>query len=500
MTLREASAAWRVVLGATGFTDDPAALLAAQTATFATDQQIPAILFPENRKQVAACLEIAHRFSIPVYPISRGKNWGYGSRVPASSGCVVLSLERMNRILDFDNDLATLTVEPGVSFAQVQDFLKKQGAALTLPSPGSTLEASVVGHVLERGLAVGLEGERAHYISGLEVLLADGRCIHTGFGQVKGSRVSTVAPDGVGPDLTGLFLQSNFGVVVSLTIWLTPRPNFSRRVVWSIQDAAKFPALIDQVRGLLRERLLAATVGLYNDYKRLTYLYRHPDAQSLLTRPNFPKEMVASLQGGVWFGETDLTASSERIGWAMWDEIERRLKAVAEVHILPQGYGVEDSASIDSIYWRKSGTSSSDPDADQCGVIWICPVVPLRAADVSRAVDCIEHTMLVSGFEPIIGMQILTFRKAVVVASILYDRVRTGEDEKAMACYVSIQQQLMRLGYPPYRMGLQNLMLRLPLETDTMSLIGQIKTLVDPDHIIAPGRYQIPDKKVSPKA
>ena len=97
-------------------------------------------------------------------------------------------------------------------------------------------------------------------------------------------------------------------------------------------------------------------------------------------------------------------------------------------------------------------------------------------------------------------MQILTFRKAVVVASILYDRVRTGEDEKAMACYVSIQQQLISLGYPPYRMGLQNLMLRLPLETDTMSLIGQIKTLVDPDHIIAPGRYQIPDKKVSPKA
>lgn len=50
---------------------------------------------------------------VPVYPTSRGRSWGFGSRVPAADGCVLLDLGRMNRIVGFDERLAYVTVEPG---------------------------------------------------------------------------------------------------------------------------------------------------------------------------------------------------------------------------------------------------------------------------------------------------------------------------------------------------------------------------------------------------
>src|SRR5271170_4680084 len=100
------------------------ALGAAETATFVTGQRIPAIVRPASRGEVQACLAVANRFRVPVYPVSRGKSWGFGSRVPARDGAVLLDLGRMNRVVDFDEALAHVTVEPGVSFAELHAFLR----------------------------------------------------------------------------------------------------------------------------------------------------------------------------------------------------------------------------------------------------------------------------------------------------------------------------------------------------------------------------------------
>src|SRR5215469_6065048 len=81
----------------------------AGTATFASQRVIPAILRPASREEVQACVRIANRYGVALYPISSGKNWGYGSRLPASDHCALLDLSRMNRIVDFNEDLAYVT-------------------------------------------------------------------------------------------------------------------------------------------------------------------------------------------------------------------------------------------------------------------------------------------------------------------------------------------------------------------------------------------------------
>src|SRR5512138_3910576 len=81
--------------------EDGAALAAAATATFTVAHRIPLILRPSSRQHVQECVRIANRHRIPLYPVSGGKNWGYGSSVPAADECVLLDLSRMNRIVDY---------------------------------------------------------------------------------------------------------------------------------------------------------------------------------------------------------------------------------------------------------------------------------------------------------------------------------------------------------------------------------------------------------------
>jgi 4-cresol dehydrogenase (hydroxylating) len=104
---------WSEVVGPENVITDRSALRKAETGTFATSHTIPAIVRPANRAEVQECLHIANRTNTPVYPISSGKNWGYGSSVPASDGCVLLDLGRMNRIVDFSEELGYVT-EPGL--------------------------------------------------------------------------------------------------------------------------------------------------------------------------------------------------------------------------------------------------------------------------------------------------------------------------------------------------------------------------------------------------
>lgn len=93
-----ALAEWVALLGSNHVLDDRDQHEAATTAPFATWSPLPAILRPGSRSEVQECVRIATRYRIPIYPISSGKNEGYGSRAPGRD-CVLLDLGRLNRVL-----------------------------------------------------------------------------------------------------------------------------------------------------------------------------------------------------------------------------------------------------------------------------------------------------------------------------------------------------------------------------------------------------------------
>jgi (+)-pinoresinol hydroxylase len=185
-----------------------------------------AAVAPDNVEDVQKIVKIANTYKIPIYPISTGKNLGYGGSAPAYSGSVVLDLKRMNRILEVNEKSAYVLVEPGVSYFDLYRYIQEKGLKLwvDVPDPGW---GSPVGNSLDRGGGYLLKEFRNHFDShcGMEVVLANGELLRTGMGALPGAKTWQQYKSGFGPWVDGIFSQSNFGVVTKMGFWLLPAPD-----------------------------------------------------------------------------------------------------------------------------------------------------------------------------------------------------------------------------------------------------------------------------------
>src|SRR3954471_20979192 len=84
------------IVGAQNVIHDQERIGQYEQATFKTDQRICLVALPASVEEIQAVVRAANAFKVPLYPISRGRNWGLGSRVPVQSGNCVLDLHRMN--------------------------------------------------------------------------------------------------------------------------------------------------------------------------------------------------------------------------------------------------------------------------------------------------------------------------------------------------------------------------------------------------------------------
>ena len=513
--LSDALAAFRDAVGDDHVVTDPASLAAAGTATFATEARTPAIVRPASTAEVQACLRVANRFRVPVYPVSRGKNWGFGSRVPPRDGCVILDLSRMDRIVDHDEALAYVTVEPGVTFAALYDFLRARGSRLFASTTGGSPHASVIGNALERGDGAGPLGDRMAHACALEVVLPTGEVVHTGHDRFEGARVAPLFRWGVGPSLDGLFSQSNLGVVTRMTLWLAPLPRSLAVVRFSVVDPARLRGMVDACRVLRLDGTLRSVVGLWNDYRVLSTRGQYPWDLAGGKTP-LPREVMDELRrawgGGTWFGSTAIYAPSAAQGRAAVAHAQRvlaphvdHLSVDVRTGSPTSGHelfdeldpaflflqGIPHEKSLRSLYWRKRMPVPEpiDADRDRCGAVWCSPVLPFAGCDVEDAVRAVEEVILAHGLEPMLVMLGQSERLLTVVPLLLYDRDVPGEDEQAMRCHDAILSKLNAAGYPPYRLGIQSMGSVPAPRDDHGALIARLKRALDPNDILAPGRY-----------
>ena len=141
---------------------------------------------------------------------------------------MVVDLSRMNRILECNAELGYVVVEPGVSQQQLYDHVRQAAPGYWVDCTGAGPDASIVGNAVERGFGHTPYGDHVRTSCGMEVVLANGEVLRTGFGHYAGARTAQVYPYGVGPVLDGLFTQSNFGIVTRLGVWLYPKPEAFR--------------------------------------------------------------------------------------------------------------------------------------------------------------------------------------------------------------------------------------------------------------------------------
>lgn len=175
-----------------------------------------AVVHATTVEQVQATLRVATELGIPVVP--RGAGTGLAGGATGGEGAIVLSVARMNRILEIRPDDELAVVQPGVINQDLNDALAAHGLWFA-PDPASKAISTVGGNIATNagGLLCAKYGVTREAVLGLTVVLADGRVLETGHRTVKGV---------TGYDLTALFTGSEgtLGVIVEATVRTRPVP------------------------------------------------------------------------------------------------------------------------------------------------------------------------------------------------------------------------------------------------------------------------------------
>ena len=506
-----------------------------ETATYPTNQKIHAVVKPANKFELQKCLVLANEYEAPVYIISGGKNWGYGSRVPVGDQEIIFDLANLNGITDYNETLGYVKIEPGVTYSQLFSFLRNKKSELLISITSSSKESSIIGNIMERGIGTGLYADRLANACCFEVLLPTGEFITTGFGNKSNSVASNVYKWGVGPYTDGLFTQSNLGVVTELTLWLMPCPDYFQLLFYKINDPDKFSSFTDALQKLMMKGLVRPTVSLFNFHRVIAtvgqYPWEHDDVISNAKAINkielIKKEVNPKIDVGLWNGEisvrginkehadmqtelimTAITPFVEDLAIydiskeemllllnenndsndSMADQNEHH-DLVKEI-LIKKYLGIPSDNAIRQCYWKKKGNIPVilDPDKDGCGLLWFSPIVPFQSIYLNKAIHTIETIVEKYGFEPAISLQCMSERSIHIIASISWDREIKGEDDKAVRCYKEVRKILNEEGFHFYRES--TLSLNEPYhENNYDSFLKKIKQSLDPKNILAPGRY-----------
>jgi 4-cresol dehydrogenase (hydroxylating) len=452
----------------------------------------------------------------------------------------------MNRILEVNEELAYAVIEPGVTQRQLNDHLKQNGIKLWADCTDSTPEGSLLGNALERGVGYTNYGDHFGHLCGLEVVLPSGELVQTG-GAPPNSPTWHTFKWGTGPYLEGLFSQSNLGIVVKAGLWLMPEPEDFSAFVCAVRDDRDAPAVIDALRRLALRRAVQCNVHMVNDFLFMTLLMQYPyERRGGLTY--LSDEVLADLRrqycvtpwtlvGGLYGSPAQVRAAAAlvRRELARFGDLtflnDRRMALaqrvlafyrktrgvpvlsglgtllknwlispapVETIEVIPHAYpilkGIPGEFIVSCAYFRsRQGRprTNIDPVRDGCGLIWLAPVVPLTSTHLQKVLDLCRPAFRRHGFDFSLSLIQANPRSVFFLMEIFYDKEDPGETARAQALYEELTEVTTRAGYQQYRTSVHYMDRILARAPEYHKLADTLKVALDPEHILAPGRYGI---------
>lgn len=292
------------------------------------DEYVPSgAVAPTEARQVQQIVTIANEYKIPLWPISTGRNLGYGGSAPRMSGTMVLDLKRMDRVLEVDEARAYALVEPGVSYFDFYRYLRdhKLKVWLDCPDPGW---GSLIGNAMDHG--VGHTAFRDHFgaICGMEVVLPNGELMRTGSGALPGSKAWNTFEYGYGPHVAPMFGQGNFGIVTKAGFYLLPEPEAARSDHISVPRHEDVHQFLDIMSTLVADFTIDTSWSLTSPL--LTS--QDPEIKAAVMRsggePSAELDRLGREKGlGYWGTRVYFNGAPEVID-AKWEYVKRRVSAI----------------------------------------------------------------------------------------------------------------------------------------------------------------------------
>jgi 4-cresol dehydrogenase (hydroxylating) len=424
-----------------------------------------AVALPGSVEDVLAVVRIANEHRIPLWTSSQGRNLAYGGAAPRVDGSLLVSLRRMNRVLEVSEELAYALVEPGVSFFDLSEATNGLKLLVSVPVLGW---GSVVGNTLEHGWGYTPNGDHAASQCGLEVVLATGEVIRTGMGAMSSSKAWQTYKRGFGPSADAIFMQSNFGIVTKMGVWLLPEPEVyaSCRVLMP-----ELEPLIDTLRGLMLERTVQNVPLVMRDPPSGRWgvrfaLYGHErvvDAQLDVVRDAFSGADVTTRKvAGDAIAETDDLDPLEQV----------------------MG-GVPGLAALQSVTFL---------GGEHGGQLDVSPVTPCTGRDARRLIELLAPLYEQAGFVFGPGI-IVTPRSLVFTSHITFDTTSEERARAAFDLYPRAAKAAREAGYGLYRAHLQFMDLaaeQYDFGDGALARFNRtLKDTLDPNGILSPGKQGI---------
>ena len=493
---------------------------------------------PESVRDVVDLVRVARKTRTPLYAYSTGLNFGYGGKSPVTPGGLLVDMSALDTIRISVDPVSrrvhpVAIIGPGVTQGMLYDYLEQHHPDLTFNVTGSARATSIIGNALDRG--VGYYGPRKEDLFGLVVVCGNGRLLRTGFRRLRNSPLGHSNPYGLGPILDGLFFQSNFGIVVSACFRLVPKRPKQVALSLSLREEDDMPAFLDELARCKRDGLIESVTHVANrarthatlSYGVTTYLENECgySPERAAAECESVMDLVAPYE---WTSLGAVTGTKAQVK-ANLAEIRQRMKKLTRVKVITHtlldtayavahrlrfipvaranaaaiaairplhtlALGVPTDAAIDNLLWKfgRSDLKAAQLDISNCGLLFINPALPLDGVFVTTFIAEMRIIAAENGHPTLyITINIETPTSLVAVINLLFDRSDAAQVAQAHRCADLLLAAIHGMGLEVYRARADMMGAIVLRDPDYWNTVHSLKLTLDPDNIIAPGRYDV---------
>jgi 4-cresol dehydrogenase (hydroxylating) flavoprotein subunit len=446
-----------------------------------------AAVAPSDVAQVQGILKIANQFHIPVWPISRGKNFGYGGASPRMPGTVMLDLGRMNRIIEVNQAQGYCIVEPGVGFFDMWDHLQKNKIALQMGIPGNAW-GSVMGNALERGFSPA--GDHSNNICGLELVLANGQIVRTGMGAMGDGKAWPLFKHGFGPSWDQMIVQSNFAIVTKMCLWMKPEDEAAINIDIKLDKPGELEWFTQAVTPLRLKNVLDGFVRLtsYQSSATVPTLRNEWYTGAGSIPDDVIEQMKARLNVGWWNGTLRLGGYSEVC------EANLRIVQAQFAKFTQQQFPVTRTAGSVRAGPTTYPLQMTNWYGGRGGHIGFSPAMPADARLVQQQFERTRRRYQEFGLD-YSGTFYNDGRSVTNVNLILYGRDDPDMKRRVRGLFMALVADAKQLGYGEYRTHLSymdDVAASFDFNNHALRALNErVKDALDPNGVLAPGRNGI---------
>ena len=488
-----------------------------------------------RREAVEEILAKANAQNIKLWPISGGMNFGYGTSLPVGENHYIMDLSQLKEII-YNSKSQSVTIEPGVNQQDLAEFLDKNQLPYLVPTTGLGAKGSLIGNALDGGYGMTPVTDHFEALSEIEGIFGNGTPFRHSYQDLDCPVMAQSWRAQTGPTLNSLLRQGNFAVVTRATLQLARIPETTRVVVieWPSEEAflegqdalSKIVEETPSTGGIISmnsSRILSTQLDspLISDtegVERISYLGRLAKERKIA-----PWTSIGTFYGGkhqIKGAMKDikrrlpvarvrafsvpairaLTRIMQYVPKSFVPAYHRHLGALQDSIGLVEGRPIVVFLKIAYALDKTNLTMSVDrhPAKDGQGILWYAPLVNLNEEAVADYIHSMKEVLHEYGFDNLLAVTARSSRVHSGTIPIIFRKDDPSSVLRAKSCYRALVRMGLKKNMPVYRIGVEYMNeIYPPVQSGISQSLRKIQEVLDPNDIIAPGRYLSQDAELN---